>query len=138
MSQAVALLPKTQSILILMPDLPFLSTNFIQSLVNNINETEVLIVPSLSDDMMKRGTALLYMRRPDLIPFYFGETSNRRFIEEVKTKKLKFHVLESDLEAKDIDTLEDVQYLYKHLDDVASPNLYEQVLTNLFSENQVN
>ncbi len=120
-----------------MPDLTFLSVEFIQSMFIYTKNTDLLIVPSISNNGGKRGTALLYMSRPDLVPFCFGETSNKRYIEEAKIKNLNFQVKDFDPQARDMDTLEDVQYFHEHLADISAPNRYEKILEILFSERRV-
>jgi 2-phospho-L-lactate guanylyltransferase (CobY/MobA/RfbA family) len=137
LGQAVGELPSSQPILILMPDLPFLSVTFLQSLVNYTNKTDLLLIPSISDDGSKKGTAMLYMGHPNLIPFYFGENSNKRFIKEAKAKNIEFLVKEYDPQARDLDTVGDLRYLQDNLEQTDTSESYEKILKFLISENRV-
>ena len=135
LGQAVAKLPSSQSILVLMPDLPFLSVSFLQSLLNSTYNTDLLIVPSISNCGGNKGTAMLYMAQPTLIPFYFGKNSNKRFIKEATTKNIEFVVEEFDPEARDIDTVKDLEFLQDHLDQTDAPESYAKILRVLLAEN---
>ena len=134
LTQAVAELPSSQSILILMPDLPFLSVNFLQSLVNYTNNADLLIVPSISNSGGNKGTAMLYMAQPTLIPFYFGKNSNKRYVDKAMTNNIEFVVKEFDPEARDIDTVKDLQYLQDHLDQTDTPESYAKILRVLLAK----
>lgn len=129
-SDAIQELHETQPILIIMPDLPFLKQEFFQNLFREASNEDVLIIPSISSHK-DFGTAALYLRQPNLIPFQFGKNSSRRFQKEANLKNLKYRILHYEPFARDIDTLNDVKYLKKHLTMVFDSDNFSRILEQM-------
>ncbi len=130
--QATKKLPQNKPILIVMPDLPFLTIDFLIMLQEKIEEVDLLIVPSISGESNNIGTAILYMRQSNIASFHFGKNSKHQHQKEAKRQNLNCRILELDPFARDLDTLSDLQYLQEHLKLVNEPNRFEKILENLF------
>ncbi len=129
-SDAVQELHKEHPILIIMPDLPFLNQEFFQHLFKETRDKDVLIIPSISSHR-DFGTAALYLKQPSLLSFQFGENSSRRFQLEADSKNLEYRVLHYEPFARDLDTLNDVKYLKKHLTMVFDSDHLTRILEQL-------
>ncbi|MFX0207698.1 MAG: hypothetical protein ACFFDT_17045 [Candidatus Hodarchaeota archaeon] len=127
LSGAVESLPQKQPILIVMPDLPFITQEFLYSLLSRISNEDIIIIPSISGNQ-SAGTAILYLKHPNLLTFQFGENSNLKFQKEAENIGLKYHVIHSDPFARDLDTLNDVKYLKQHINMVYEPDRFEELL----------
>jgi 2-phospho-L-lactate guanylyltransferase (CobY/MobA/RfbA family) len=134
LSQAIIGLPPNQAILIIMPDLPFFSVECLQLLIKHTQTKELLIVPSISESDEKKGTAMLYMNRPGLLPFCFGLKSKDQFLQAARERKLKFEVIDIDPCARDLDTPDDIKYLRNHLSIVNGSKIYKKFLEKFFNE----
>jgi len=132
LSQATRRLPIDKPILIIMPDLPFLSFDFLTTLQERTKNLDLLIVPSISGESGAIGTAMLYMRQPNLASFHFGKNSNFQHQKEAQKLNLKYQILDVDPYARDLDTLTDLQYLQQHLKMVNEPSRFENILENIF------
>lgn len=130
LTEAVQLLPQDQAIIILLPDLPYISQEFFQHLFREAKKCDVLIVPSISSDK-NLGTAALYLKDRNLLSFQFGRNSSKRFQAEANKKELKFRILNFDPFARDLDTLTDVEYLKQHLTMVIEPGRFRKILEQL-------
>ncbi len=129
-SDAIQVLQETQSILIIMPDLPFLKHEFFHNLFKETRDEDVLIIPSISSHK-DFGTAALYLRQPNLLSFQFGKNSSRRFQKEADSRNLKYRILHCEPFARDIDTLNDVKYLKKHLTMVFDSDNFSRILEQM-------
>ncbi len=118
-------------IVIMMADLPFITGEFLSNFLNSINDNDLLIIPSISADGTKIGTAILYIRTPTLIKFQFGHNSWYKFRKEAISKNLKVQVLHQDPFARDLDTLSDLKYLKHHLGMVHHPQPFIELLEQL-------
>ncbi|MFX0049666.1 MAG: hypothetical protein ACFE8U_00105 [Candidatus Hermodarchaeota archaeon] len=127
LSGAIKSIRQKKPILIVMPDLPFITQEFLYSLLFRISNEDVIIIPSISGDQ-SAGTAILYLKRPNLLTFQFGENSNLKFQKEAENLGLKYHVIHSDPFARDLDTLDDVKYLKQHIKMVYEPDRFEGLL----------
>ncbi|MHA2156700.1 MAG: hypothetical protein ACXABU_15255 [Candidatus Hodarchaeales archaeon] len=132
LSKAMKQLPQNQSILIIMPDLPFFSSECLQVVLTHIQNVDVLIAPSISGEGEKKGTAMLYMRRPDLFPFCFGSKSKDNYIQSAKKLALEYELLDLDPCTRDLDTFTDIKYLQTHLSNMNKPDIYSKILDQLF------
>ncbi len=132
LSQATKKLPLDKPILIVMPDLPFLSFDFLTTLQEKTKDLDLLIVPSISGESGNVGTAMMYMRQPNLTSFHFGKNSNFQHQKEAQKLNLRYQILDVDPYARDLDTLTDLQYLQQHLKMVNEPNRFESMLENIF------
>jgi 2-phospho-L-lactate guanylyltransferase len=132
LSQAMKNLPQNQAILIIMPDLPFFSSECLQVVLTHIKNVEVLIAPSISGGGEKKGTAMLYMNHPDLLPFCFGLRSKNRYIQSARDLGVEYEILDLDPCTRDLDTIADVKYLESHLSFVNEAGIYSRILDHLF------
>ena len=130
LTEAIQEISQEQPILILMPDLPYISQEFLQQLLKETIYTDVLIVPSISSDE-NSGTAALYLRNRNFLSLQFGENSSKRFQAEANTKNLKYRVLNFDPFARDLDTINDVKYLKQHLTMVFQPTRFRRILEQI-------
>ncbi len=128
--EAIQEISQEQSILIIMPDLPFISQKSFQFLFKETTDVDVLIIPSISSDQ-DLGTAALYLRRHNLLSFQFGRSSCERFQAEADSKNLKYRVFHLDPFARDLDTLNDVKYLKQHLTKAYEPGRFRRILEQL-------
>ncbi|MFX1537469.1 MAG: hypothetical protein ACFFDI_24950 [Promethearchaeota archaeon] len=99
-------------------------------LLNEAKECDMLIVPSISSDK-NLGTAALYLKKRTLVSFQFGRNSCKRYQVEARKKDLKFRLLTFDPFARDLDTLNDVKYLKRHLKSIINPEPFRKLLEQL-------
>ena len=132
LSQAIKELKIRKQILILMPDLPFLTLEFLTLIIKKVENSDISIIPSISRELGNIGTALLYMSKPNLIECRFGKNSSQLHQKEAQELNLTYQILEFDPYARDLDTLLDLQYLHEHIEMVKEPNRFEHLLENLF------
>lgn len=130
LTKAVQELPLDQAILIILPDLPFISQEFFYKLFREAKKYDLLIIPSISSDK-NLGTAALYLKKRNLVSFHFGRDSCEQYQAEAIQKNLKFQVLDFDPFARDLDTLNDVKYLKQHLEMIIEPEGFREVLEQL-------
>ncbi|MFX1505902.1 MAG: hypothetical protein ACFFDC_07285 [Promethearchaeota archaeon] len=130
LTEAVQELPLDQTILIILPDLPFISEDFFHKLLNEASQYDMLIVPSISSDK-NLGTAALYLKNRTMVSFQFGRNSSERYQLEAKKNNLKVRLLTFDPFARDLDTLNDVKYLKQHLKAIIKPEPFRKVLEQL-------
>ncbi len=130
LSDAIQKIPRKQPILIIMPDLPFLNQIFFHTLFNEIENTDIVIIPSSSQNN-DFGTAALYMSEPDLLEFDFGKNSCHRFKNKAASKGFKYKILDLIPYNRDLDTLDDVKYLERHLHQVFKPEMYSEILNQI-------
>ncbi|MFW9777478.1 MAG: 2-phospho-L-lactate guanylyltransferase [Candidatus Heimdallarchaeota archaeon] len=128
--QAVQTIPEKQPILIIMPDLPFITREFIKTLIKEIKTENAAIVPSISMDD-SNGTAILYLKDPCLLSFQFGEKSYLKHLEAARKINLDLRVLRYDPFARDLDTVNDIRFLRQNLHLIHDPRQYLDVLSNL-------
>jgi 2-phospho-L-lactate guanylyltransferase len=127
LSRAIKNLPQEKPILIVMPDLPFITQEFLYSLLSRISNEDVIIIPSISGNDSS-GTAILFLKHPNLLTFQFGENSNLKFQKEAENSGLKYQIIHSDPFARDLDTLDDVRYLKQHIKMVYEPDRFVRLL----------
>lgn len=101
-------------ILILMPDLPFLSPSSVRELMNKTANYEALIVPSYLSEL-NNGTSALFLNLPFPHEFCYGLNSHERHKEIFLTNNIKYESLLIEAMARDLDTLSDFNYLKDHL-----------------------
>jgi 2-phospho-L-lactate guanylyltransferase len=130
LSEAIQKLPLEQTILIILPDLPFISQDFFHKLLTEANQYDMLIIPSISSDK-NLGTAVLYLKKRNMVSFQFGRNSSERYQVEAKKNNLKYCLLTFDPFARDLDTLNDVRYLKQHLEEITKPEPFRKVLEQL-------
>ncbi len=129
-TDAIKSINGSKQILIIMPDLPFLTRDYIQKILKKAQSTDVLIVPSISM-FPSEGTAILYLKKPGLLSFAFGEGSFFHFRSQAERRNLNYVILESEPFAHDLDTLEDVKFLEDKIQEVSDPERYISVLKEL-------
>jgi 2-phospho-L-lactate guanylyltransferase (CobY/MobA/RfbA family) len=132
LSDAVQILPQNQSLLIVMPDLPFLNQVFFEDIFKNINDREIIIIPSISQNN-DFGTAALYLKRPNMLKFNFGMRSSRHFQVEAELKGLDYKILNLSPYSRDLDTPEDIKYLRQNINQVIEPKQYMKILNKIDS-----
>lgn len=130
LSQAVQALPVKHPTLIIMPDLPYITEEFIETLIVEIQTEDVTLVPSISMED-SNGTAILYMKQPHLLSFQFGENSYLKYQAAARKATLNLRVLKYDPFARDLDTVNDVRYLQQHIHLIHNPGRFTDVLSNL-------
>ncbi|UCG90779.1 MAG: hypothetical protein JSU57_00550 [Candidatus Heimdallarchaeota archaeon] len=130
LTEAVQDISQEKPILIIMPDLPYISREFFQLLFDETKNNDVLIIPSISSDE-NMGTAALYLRNRNILSFQFGRNSCKRFQVEANSMNLRYCVLNLDPFARDLDTLDDVKYLKQHLSMVFEPARFRRILEQI-------
>ncbi len=130
LSDAVQLLPQNQSIMVVMPDLPFLNQVFFEEIFNKIDDREIIIIPSISQNN-DLGTAALYLKKPTVLKFNFGVKSSHHFQAKAELKGLNYEILNISPYNRDLDTPEDIKYLKQNIDQVIEPEQYLAILNHL-------
>jgi len=83
--------------------LPLLEANDIQAMIDTGRDNAMVIAP----DRRGEGTNALFLRRPELIPFRFGEGSFDAHCTLAEDAGVTPHILECEGLAFDLDTRED-------------------------------
>lgn len=130
LTEAVQELPLEQAIVIILPDLPFISKELFHQLFNETKKYDMLIIPSISSDK-NLGTAALYLKKRNLLAFQFGRDSCERHQAEANQKYLKFRLLNFDPFGRDLDTINDVKYLKQHLTMIMKPERFRKILEQI-------
>ncbi|MHA1974069.1 MAG: hypothetical protein ACTSW1_13810 [Candidatus Hodarchaeales archaeon] len=108
-------------VMIMMSDLPFITEDLFINLMREKFKEDIVIVPSISSNTEDIGTAMLYLKKSNLVDFHYGKNSFFFFQEEAVRKKLKVKTLHLEPYARDLDTLKDMKYLKQHLEMVYNP-----------------
>ncbi len=95
-----------ENILIVMADLPFINSTIIDDIVKQLDKLEVVLAPSQDN-----GTSILAFNRKTPLEFVLGKDSSKKFKEQFTRKRLNFKILEHKKSFKDIDILDDVEFL---------------------------
>lgn len=130
-TQAVNNIPQNQSIFIIMPDLPFLTGSSLSNLLEKAHLNEVLIVPSITGENDYSGTSMLFLTSPTLIPFEFGVNSHLNFQKTALKRDLQYELVHSDPYARDLDTLQDLQYLQNRIENINNSEYYSKLLQKI-------
>ncbi|MHA1228086.1 MAG: hypothetical protein ACTSPV_15185, partial [Candidatus Hodarchaeales archaeon] len=115
-------------VMIMMSDLPFIKEDFFVKLLREEFREDIIIVPSISSNTDDIGTAILYLRKYNLIDFHYGKNSCLLFQEEAVNKNLKIKILHLEPYARDLDTLKDMKYLKQHLEMIYNPESFGRLL----------
>jgi 2-phospho-L-lactate guanylyltransferase len=112
-----------QSVLILPADLPFITKEDIEGVMNYKEDKPFMLI---SPDRKMNGTNLLYMSPPDLIDFSFGTGSFERHVRQAQLQNVHIEVRKFDGVELDIDSPEDLE-LFQKLMSYESKNQYLQI-----------
>ncbi|MDO9085836.1 MAG: 2-phospho-L-lactate guanylyltransferase [Anaerolineaceae bacterium] len=112
-----------QSVLILPADLPFITKEVIEGVMNYVEEKPFVLI---SPDRKMNGTNLLFMSPPDLIDFSFGPGSFERHVRQAQSQNVHIEVRKFDGVELDIDSPEDLE-LFQKLMSYESKNQYLQI-----------
>lgn len=113
-TNALAQLPSLQSVLMMAGDLPLVSPQALDALVDAARRHDVVIVP----DRLQRGTNALLCSPADAIPPCFGEDSYARHLAAARAAQRSHYTLQLDALALDIDVPADIEHLRRHPGDV--------------------
>lgn len=112
-----------QSVLILPADLPFITKEDIEGVMEySVGYSFMLISP----DRKMSGTNLLFMSPPDLIEFSYGPGSFERHVRQAQTQNAHLEVRKFNSAELDIDSPEDFE-LYKKLINFEDTNQYLKI-----------
>ncbi len=112
-----------QSVLILPADLPFITKEDIEGVMNYVEDKPFVLI---SPDRKMNGTNLLFMSPPDLIDFSFGPGSFERHVRQAQSQNVHIEVRKFDGVELDIDSPEDFE-LFQKLMSYESKNQYLQI-----------
>lgn len=111
------------TLLIVLADVPAIAPADIESVLAGMPEGNgVVICPSSA-----RGTSILALRPPDVIPFRFGQNSFAAHKREVMARGIKATVARIDSVANDIDEPDDLRELLAHPAETATHALLAQL-----------
>lgn len=111
---AVATTYSARGVLILPADLPQITPDDVRQLVSLTEHgASVVIAP----DHRGTGTNALLVRPPGLLSYSFGENSFSRHMAQIKSKGIKYEVLELPCLAQDVDFPEDLTFLNGQIED---------------------
>jgi 2-phospho-L-lactate guanylyltransferase len=112
-----------QSVLILPADLPFITKEDIEGVMNYIEDKPFMLI---SPDRKMNGTNLLFMSPPDLIDFSFGPGSFERHVRQAQAQNVHIEVRKFDGVELDIDSPEDLE-LFQKLMSYENKNQFLQI-----------
>jgi 2-phospho-L-lactate guanylyltransferase len=113
------------SVLVLLADIPLLSSTDIDRIIELAGTAQSIVVVSSSKN---GGTNALYLRPPNLIPVSYGPESFKRHIEHARVRGIPVKTYYSFSVAFDIDSQEDLQELLKNSSTTLSAQLIAKVL----------
>lgn len=99
-----------QSIMILPADLPLLTGQEIQSIIDKITTSPIMII---APDRRMDGTNMLLCSPVDLIDFSYGPGSFERHLRQAQSKKAEINVIQMSSVGLDIDLPEDLEIFQK-------------------------
>jgi len=112
-----------QSVLILPADLPFITKEDIEGVMEySVGYSFMLISP----DRKMSGTNLLFISPPDLVEFSYGPGSFERHVRQAQAQNVHLEVRKFDSAELDIDSPEDFE-LYKKLINFEDTNQYLRI-----------
>ncbi|PKO07569.1 MAG: 2-phospho-L-lactate guanylyltransferase [Chloroflexi bacterium HGW-Chloroflexi-3] len=112
-----------QSVLILPADLPFITKEDIEGVMEYSVEYSFMLI---SPDRKMSGTNLLFMSPPDMIDFSYGPGSFERHVRQAQAQNVHLEVRKFDSAELDIDSPEDFE-LYKKLINFEDKNQYLRI-----------
>lgn len=98
-------------ILVIPSDLPFLSGEAINKVLELLNVYDLVINPSFKKD----GTNLLAFRLSNIIPLYYDQDSYSNHLKEANSRKLNFLSIQWKEFSFDVDSPEDLEILMREL-----------------------
>lgn len=101
--------PSMKSVLMMAGDLPLVSTQALETLVDAARRYEVVIVP----DRLQRGTNALACSPPDAIAPCFGDDSYAQHLAAARDARRSYCTLQLEALALDIDVPEDIEQLLR-------------------------
>ena len=104
----VAQVYATRGVLVLPADLPLVTREDIQALIQRATEPPVVVI---APDRHKKGTNALLISPPGLIEYDFGENSFQRHCELVKKAGARLEIVELPSLGLDLDIPEDFEYI---------------------------
>lgn len=99
------------NILVIPSDLPLLSSEAVNGVLDLLNQYNLVINPSFKKD----GTNLLGFWLSKIIPFYYDRDSYANHVKEAESRKLKFLSIEWKEFSFDVDSPEDLKSLMHEL-----------------------
>lgn len=99
LEQAARSAPRRSPLLALCGDLPLLGTIDVEAMVSTLRDADVVA----ATDTAESGTNALLMRRPQLLPYGFGESSLARHRSAAVQRELRFAALSRPGLSTDID-----------------------------------
>lgn len=112
-----------KALLVVLADVPSVTPADLTTVLESLPEGKgVVISPSSA-----KGTSILALRPPDVIPFRFGEGSFSAHKREAMARGVKAKVLRIDSVAGDIDEPEDLRQLLAHPAETATHALLAQL-----------
>ena len=99
-----------QSVLILPADLPFITQEDLEGVMNFVEVKPFMLI---SPDRKMNGTNLLYVSPPDLIEFSFGPGSFERHVRQAQFNNAHIEVRKFNGTELDIDSPEDLELFQK-------------------------
>ncbi len=106
----VAMAYAAQSVLILPADLPLLTREDINSIIEKLTTSPTMII---SPDRRMSGTNMLLISPPDLIEFSYGPGSFERHVKQAQAKNAHIEVCQFGSAGLDIDLPEDLELFQK-------------------------
>jgi 2-phospho-L-lactate guanylyltransferase len=99
-----------QSVLILPADLPFITKEDLEGVMNFVADKPFMLI---SPDRKMNGTNLLFISPPDLIEFSFGPGSFERHVRQAQFHNAHIEVRKFNGTELDIDSPEDLELFQK-------------------------
>ncbi len=112
-----------ETIVIVMADLPLITANHIEDIINKYKKTLKAILAPTAD----KGTSIICFRRKEKFPKVFGRNSSLRFKEFFERNSIGITVNKYNKAYRDIDT-------FKDLIEIADNELLSNELRSIFKE----
>ena len=106
----VAMAYAAQSVLILPADLPLLTSDDLNSVIEKLTTSPSMVI---SPDRRMSGTNMLLLSPPDLIEFSYGPGSFERHVKQAQEKSAHIEVCQFGAAGLDIDLPEDLELFQK-------------------------
>ena len=116
------------SVLVLLADIPLLSSTDIDRIIELAGNAESIVVLSSSKN---GGTNVLYLRPPNLIPVSYGTGSFERHIKHARVRGIPVKTYSSFSVAFDIDSQEDLRELLKNSSTTLTAQFIAKVLKRM-------
>jgi 2-phospho-L-lactate guanylyltransferase len=123
LAQAASSVPSADALLVVLADVPAVTSAELASVIEQAPDKGVVICPSSA-----KGTSALFLRPPGVIPFRFGELSFQAHKRQAAALRIETRVLHIESLEHDIDEPDDLRWLSARSGETATQRLLAKIM----------